>query len=333
MAFRIVSTSFLRNTHSRKEFIVHNFVVPDVSRAYRTSSILHVKSVFRHAITKNLEIISNDVLKIQNRAGQLPLVNLEHNRPVVILLAWMLAQRKHVDKYLDLYLKKGFDILKISISVKQLLWPTEGSQIAAQDVVQFLEENQQFNPLLVHGFSAGGYVWGEVLVKLNEDLEKYKKSIISRIKGQIWDSTPDITEFAKGFPHALFPSNPILRKAVQKGLEYHLQTFHDTATQHYVRASQMFHTTPVHAPALVFIAKNDPIASLDVVSKVTNNWESMGMKTFMKCWDKSKHVSHFHLHRREYIETLEYFLSQLDELNQNARDIRQQEKTQAKAQM
>lgn len=278
------------------------------------------RNLFRHTISKNLEIVSNDVLQIQKREGKLPLVSLDHKRPLVILLTWMLAQQKHVNKYLDLYLRKGFDALRVSISVKQLLWPLTGSQVVAGDTLDFLSDNKQFQPLLVHGFSVGGYVWGEVLVKMNQDLEKYMP-VIDRIKGQIWDSTPDITEFSKGFPHAVFPNNVILRKAVEKGIEYHLKTFQDTATQHYIRASQLFHTTPVRAPALVFIAKNDPIASLPVVSKARETWESMGMKTHMKCWDKSRHVSHFHLHRKEYIETLEQFLSSLDELNSNSQDI------------
>lgn len=88
----------------------------------------------------------------------------------------------------------------------------------ANDAVDFLYENKRFDPLLVHGFSVGGYVWGELLVKMVEDMDKYKE-LIDRIKGQVWDSTPDITEFSKGFPHAVFPRNAILRKAVEKGIE------------------------------------------------------------------------------------------------------------------
>lgn len=318
MAFRIFSSTLLRNTVSRKDFTVRE--VNNINKKLYILNHITQRTIFRHSITKNLEIVSNDVLKIKNREGKLPLVDLEQNRPLVILLTWMLAQRKHVNKYIDLYLRKGFDVFRVSISVKQLLWPVQGSQVVAADTVNFLDDNRGFQPILIHGFSVGGYVWGEALVKMNQDLNKYR-GIIERIKGQVWDSTPDITEFSKGFPHAVFPNNTVLRKAVEKGIEYHLKTFQDTATQHYIRSSQLFHTTPVRAPALVFIAKNDPIASLPVVTKAKETWESMGMKTYMKCWDKSKHVSHFHLHRKEYIETLENFLSSLEQLNSNSQDI------------
>lgn len=309
MAFRIISSGLLKATCNN---ICYN---PEVKKA-NAAFLFQVayRNIFQQTLSKNLELTSNDNLIVKDRPGKLPLVELEKNRPLVILLKWMLAQRKHVDKYLELYLKKGFDILTVSTSMRQLLWPTKGTQIIAEETLSFLNENKGFQPLLVHGFSVGGYLWGEILVLMNNDLEKYKP-LIDRIKGQVWDSTPDITEFAKGFPHAIFPKNAVLRAAVGKSIDYHLKTFQESATQHYVRASQLFHTTPVRAPALVFIAKNDPIANLNTVARCKEAWDSMGMRTYMKCWDKSRHVSHFHLHRKEYLETLETFLSSLDQIN------------------
>lgn len=59
---------------------------------------------------------------------------------------------------------------------------------------------------------------------------------------------------------------------------YHLRLFEDSATRHYRKSSQLFYDTPVKAPALIFIAKNDPVASYDTVVKLKEYWESLGRK-------------------------------------------------------
>lgn len=81
--------------------------------------------------------------------------------------------------------------------------------------MQFLHVNQMYQPLLLHGFSVGAYLWGEVLVRMKQDLELYRP-VVNRIVGHIWDSGADITEIPVGFPKALFPNNPVLRNATEK---------------------------------------------------------------------------------------------------------------------
>lgn len=46
-----------------------------------------------------------------------------------------------------------------------------------------------------------------------------------------------------------------------KNTRYHLKTFHDTATVHYIRSSQMFHFTLIPAPALFLVSKTDPVGA------------------------------------------------------------------------
>lgn len=45
--------------------------------------------------------------------------------------------------------------------------------------------------------TVGGYMWGECLVHMARDQERYS-SIYNRISGQIWDSAADITEIPVG---------------------------------------------------------------------------------------------------------------------------------------
>lgn len=83
-----------------------------------------------------------------------------------------------------------------------------------------------------------------------------------------------------------------------------MKTFHDTATTHYIRSSQMFYSNLVKSPALFLLSKSDPVGAEASNQRVRESWESMGVQCTWKCWDKSPHVSHFYKHKDEYIEAL-----------------------------
>lgn len=59
---------------------------------------------------------------------------------------------------------------------------------------------------------------------------------------------------------------------------YHLKAFDKVATRHYVRASQMFHTNLVKAPAQFFLSKTDPIGAVRSNQRAKESWESMGIQ-------------------------------------------------------
>lgn len=279
----------------------------------------------RHTLSKSLELISVDNVEVVKQKSP-PLLVTEKRRPLVVMLAWMLAKKQHLNKYAEVYLKRGYDVLTVHITPWQLMWPVNGTQVVADEVLQFLHHNSVCQPLVLHGFSVGGYVWGEVMVRMKQDLERYQH-VIDRIIGQAWDSAADVTEIHIGLPLAIFPKNPILRTALEKYVRYHLKTFHAAATIHYLRSSQLFHTNLVHSPALLLVSKSDPVGSVSSNLRVRDTWRSMGIKTYWKCWDDSKHVSHFLKYRSDYIQTLEAFL---DSLKDGQEDSLLQEKIQAK---
>lgn len=76
------------------------------------------------------------------------------------------------------------------------------------------------------------------------------------------------------------------------------------ATQHYIRSSQMFHSTLVRSPALFVLSKNDPVGSETSNKSVRDDWERLGVQCSWKCWEKSSHVGHYHHHKDEYLEVL-----------------------------
>lgn len=49
-----------------------------------------------------------------------------------------------------------------------------GVQVVAEETLQFLHHNNQCQPLFLHGFSIGGYMWGEICVKMKQDMDRYQ---------------------------------------------------------------------------------------------------------------------------------------------------------------
>jgi hypothetical protein len=83
-------------------------------------------------ITKNIELISahNDIQL--DRSSPLCLTYPkpgENNTPLVVMLSWLMAKRKHILKYANFYMDQGFDVLCVSITPWQLLWPMKGTQV------------------------------------------------------------------------------------------------------------------------------------------------------------------------------------------------------------
>jgi hypothetical protein len=83
-------------------------------------------------ITKNIELISahNDIQV--DKSSPLRLTNPklgENNAPLVVMLSWLMAKKKHILKYANFYMDQGFDVLSVSITPWQLLWPVKGTQV------------------------------------------------------------------------------------------------------------------------------------------------------------------------------------------------------------
>ncbi|XP_011690339.1 PREDICTED: uncharacterized protein LOC105451532 [Wasmannia auropunctata] len=273
-----------------------------------------------HHVSKNIEFLTQDnrIISSKNVARNISVTN---NRPLLVILTWLLSKRRHVMKFVNLYMEQGFDVAVVSLTPWQLMWPTKGSRLVAADLLTFLKQNESYQQILLHGFSVGGYMWGEALDLIESNKDQYC-NITDRIVGQVWDSIADVSQIAIGLPRAVFPKNMVLQSMLQKYVEYHMKTFHQQATQYYIRSSQIFHSASVlRVPALLFVSKTDPVGAVTSNLSVRDNWESLGIKTYVKIFDESPHVAHFYTYPKEYVAELYAFLQKLN-LIQNEEKIR-----------
>ncbi|KAH9372562.1 hypothetical protein HPB48_008720 [Haemaphysalis longicornis] len=111
------------------------------------------------------------------------------DNPLTVVLAWMNARDKHLQRYHDLYLGLGFDVLTVRTLPLQLAFPASGAQVVARKLLEFLLSHPNYSRLVVHGFSVGGYQFGEVLVQMRKQQDRYA-ALLPRFKAQ-WLIPPD----------------------------------------------------------------------------------------------------------------------------------------------
>ncbi|WOL00422.1 hypothetical protein Cni_G09135 [Canna indica] len=130
----------------------------------------------------------------------------------VVLLGWLGAEPKHMNKYAALYSSNGIRPVRFVISVKELLGLDMGKRVQekiarfTQELVSWCSETEEGRErcLLFHTFSNTGWLtYGKILDNLQT-----RPDIIQKIKGCVVDSgaAPEISPqvWAAGFCAALF---------------------------------------------------------------------------------------------------------------------------------
>ncbi|CAG5116239.1 unnamed protein product [Candidula unifasciata] len=237
-------------------------------------------------------------------------------RPLVLLFGWMLAKQRHLDKYCNMYHSNGFDVLSLKMKPAQVLIPQRAQNTVEQLLSVLQEPGLTKRPLMVHGFSVGGYMYGELLLKLDQQREKYQ-CIRDQLTCQVFDSPVDFEGVAPGFASVLV-DNKLAQKVIRKSLEVYLNTFKTTITSHYLRSSAAFHKNELRLPSLLLYSRSDPIGVDTKIEQVMKKWKAAGVPVMARCWESSPHVSHFHRHPDEYVEAVLKFLDSVGLTKQEA---------------
>ncbi|XP_046364945.1 transmembrane protein 53-like [Haliotis rufescens] len=255
-------------------------------------------------VTDSVKFASN--LELRSIRGN---ETLSRSRPLVVLVGWMNAKKRHLDKYGNLYISKGFDVLSVQVPPSKVIQPKK-AQVVMQEVINILDDSSRRDkPLMIHGFSVGGYLYGEMLVTLRDQASRYT-SIRDRLLGQIFDSPVDFAGVPRGFANVL-GFNSFSRALIKSSIEGYLKLFKETSTKHYIKSSEAFHDNEMLLPSLLLYSRADPIGVAKDIEVVARKWASKGIPVHLKCWENSPHVSHFHRHPDEYVEAILAFLEEI----------------------
>lgn len=85
-----------------------------------------------HRFSKNIEFLTQDghVVSSKNVARSAARTSMMNNRPLLVILTWLLSKQRHVMKFVNLYMEQGFDVAVVSLTPWQLMWPTKGSRVS-----------------------------------------------------------------------------------------------------------------------------------------------------------------------------------------------------------
>ncbi|GAB1609859.1 transmembrane protein 53-like [Argonauta hians] len=229
--------------------------------------------------------------------------------PLVLMLGWMFARSHHLSKYSNIYCSKGFDVLQINVDPMQVLRPIRAQSFVEKifDVLQ--NEDYIHKPIVVHGFSVGGYLYGEMLVKMNKE-PKRLRDVSKRIIGQIFDSPVDKDRVAYGMSVNI-GKNYISQKLIFLLLNQYLKIFKKSVTDHFTKSHTAFVQNALRIPTLFLYSYKDSIANPKVIEKTISTWENDEIQVLHKSWNDTKHVSHLQKYPEEYTEILLNFLEHL----------------------
>ncbi|KAL7162978.1 hypothetical protein ACSBR2_039143 [Camellia fascicularis] len=147
------------------------------------------------------------------------------SRTVVILLGWLGAKQKHLNRYAEWYTSRGFHAITFTFPMAEILSYQVGGKAEqhidslVNHLADWMEEEYGKN-LVFHTFSNTGWLTYGVIL---EKFQKQDPSLMGRIKGCIVDSAPvaapDPQVWASGFSAAFLKKNSVTTKGVRSSNE------------------------------------------------------------------------------------------------------------------
>lgn len=140
------------------------------------------------------------------------------SRTLVVLLGWLGAKQKHLNRYAELYTSRGFHAITFTFPMAEILSYQVGGKaeehvdLLVNHLADWLEEEHGKN-LVFHTFSNTGWLtYGFIL----EKFKKQDPSLMGRIRGCIVDSAPvaapDPQVWASGFSAAFLKKHSVATK-------------------------------------------------------------------------------------------------------------------------
>ena len=128
--------------------------------------------------------------------------------PLAILLPWKTLSETLLTKLIEIYGEKGFDVVCVCLKPEQYLYPcVSGSAMnVVSDLLNYLNDCHRNRPYVIHGFSIGVYMYGEMLAQFSDQFDTHR-CIMNNIRGCLWDSPVDIFAVKSCIGKYFYPQN------------------------------------------------------------------------------------------------------------------------------
>ncbi|XP_066969557.1 uncharacterized protein [Macrobrachium rosenbergii] len=219
---------------------------------------------------------------------------------LIVLFTWLGAKQKYAYKYANCWTQRGHDVLHITTSVRDLLFPKTGAEVTASRVVDFLDKYDK--SVIIHGLSVGSYLTQRVLLQARD--------ATFRVTHQMFDSFTTCSGIEAGVENAV---NPRYRDIAKKSVKLYTKC----ADLSSINEAQRFAlTTPCPAPIMFIHSLADKVAPYSEVVPIINaatkvcpvrlhiipEEENIPHVTIMKCLGEEKYMGMLYDFIEEYRE-------------------------------
>eukprot|EP00178_Gracilaria_changii_P012491 TRINITY_DN353_c0_g1_i1.p1 TRINITY_DN353_c0_g1~~TRINITY_DN353_c0_g1_i1.p1 ORF type:complete len:396 (+),score=63.86 TRINITY_DN353_c0_g1_i1:329-1516(+) len=244
---------------------------------------------------------------------------VDQSVPIVILLSWMGASKKHLKKYSKFYEDLGYEVAFVCNGLRTAIFPP-ASKAQAKKIENIIAQQHPDRPVFVHAFSIGTGIYGLLLDGFRHEKEKLNM-FTRKVAGVVFDSGP-----APIFPHdvakGLHTVCPMISRAVWEPIASAF-FWVTKARNSFGKSEDALRTMQLDTPQLYFYSGDDKVIPdmKNAVEEFMEKNRQRGLEVYNKFWEKSIHASHLKVHPDEYIANLSSFINRCME----RRSIEQQQ--------
>lgn len=232
---------------------------------------------------------------------------------VAVLFGWINGTEKQLMKYADIYLRRGVSAVVVQPRARHVMQPAFGAG-CAQDVAGFLEAEEPESRIFIHGFSVGGFLYGQLLRSLDSVPDAIrlprdpgvKGKWASLVAGQFFDSAVDVEGVPTGLARAA-TARPWAQKLISTAVSSLLSLQPAMSREHNASSSAFRgHILPV--PSAMLYSAHDLVADPAGIERAARQWRQRGVPVRMHRVEDSPHVQHLRHHADQYEAAVEEML-------------------------
>lgn len=230
--------------------------------------------------------------------------------PIAFMLGWVGCRERAIRKYARLYTDRGIDVVAVLLKPEHVYRPVSCGLATAERLVDILSSSDTMErPVLIQGFSAGAYMYGNVLNACDARGDA-GLAFTQRIKGFVFDSPVDIDGVPFGLSRAIFGNNSegtVRQRMVQLALETYLSPSLPMR-KYYQASSDAMHghdfaagfSSPLAVPSAFLYSDADSVTISEDIQTVSGKWKARGSDVEEVVFDGTKHVMHMQTYPAEY---------------------------------
>ncbi|KAK7501667.1 hypothetical protein BaRGS_00007098, partial [Batillaria attramentaria] len=190
------------------------------------------------------------------------------SRPIasalVLLFTWLFSKPQAVSKYVQLYTRRGYDVLQISSKLSHFLWPPNSKAFAVETFGVLRQQFSEYEHYIVHGMSIGAYNYTSCIMLANKRPDLYYGHFTGKLRACVMDSLTigSLDHMVNGIATGA-SQRTLVRRAIQCTASVYFGLTHNTTVEAFNEGVDFFKQHPAQVPTLVFACRNDPMSDAD----------------------------------------------------------------------